>query len=121
MITHTEITFMTFVISSLSLLVMQKKQKYSETFIINDEHEQHRWGLPDILGHGGGMVGEVEDRERESPSWQTGCLNPAHMGHLTVIKSCGIKPLQPEPVKLINSLVFPMSQRKRERDMHDQV
>lgn len=68
MITQTEITFMTFVISSLSLLVMQKKQKYSETFIINDEHEQHRWGLPDILGHGGGMVGEVEDRGRERES-----------------------------------------------------
>ncbi len=36
------------------------------------------------------------------------------MGHLTVIKSCGIKPLQPEPVKLINSPVFPASQRERE-------
>ena len=75
-------------------------------------------GTPICFGARG--VGEVEESPPQSPSWQTdsragGRLNPTHMGHLTVIKSCGIKPLQPEPAKLINSLVFPASQRERRR------
>lgn len=79
------------------------------------EHKrQQYWGLPDILVHWGwGSLISSPLR----PSWQLdslagGCLNPAHMGHLTVIKSCGIKPLQPERLKLINSLVFAPSQRQ---------
>lgn len=79
-----------------------------------------RRGLPDYLGQSGGEGGGGWERWRSShhsPSWQTdsqagGCLNPTHMGHLTVIKSCGI---QPEPVKLINSLVLPPSRRERPR------
>lgn len=70
----------------------------------NVQQGRHCWGFPDILGHEGVGMGS-----HQSPSWQAdsqagGCLNLTHMGHVSVIKSCGI---QPEPVKLINSVVFP--------------
>lgn len=78
---------------------------------------------------GRSVWGRRRRRKPPGPSWQTdnqagGCLNPTHMGHLTVINSCGIKPLQPEPVKLINSLVFPTRQereRETETGMRDEV
>lgn len=84
---------------------------------INERMRTEGWGLPEYLGHGGGESWGTWRSSHQSPSWQTdsqagGCLKPTHMGHLTVIKSCGT---QPEPVKLINSLVFSPSRRGRER------